>query len=368
MCGLTSNAGGIETVALKINRELDPTKFHFHYLATDGGVAYENEFRKLGATIHRVALVHHAPIDRVIKLNAFFKENSGKFDIVHCSECALYSILCVVLARKYGAKKVIIHSRQSEHIVHSCWNIVRHSINKHLINCFATDFVACSEVAARFMFSKRIIKQKKYRIIYNPANISEYSYDESKRNLIRNQMNMENNIIVGHVGVFLPFKNHRFIIEIFQRIVEKEQNARLMLIGGGEKEAISEIKRYAQNLKILDKIVFLGKVNNVHECLSAMDVFLFPSISEGFPNVVIEAQVAGLGCVLSDKITKEVSIINDKVKFIPLDLDPDIWADKVLFYARNPNRTVEISAFDRLQILNVVQEYSELYSIADERK
>ena len=149
-----------------------------------------------------------------------------------------------------------------------------------------------------------------------------------KRNEIRQKLNIESKIVISNVGRFTTQKNHTFLIDIFNEIYKKNNNAVLMLIGNGEKE--DEIKKKVEKLGIQNSVLFMGHRDDVNELMQAMDVFVMPSIYEGLPVVGIEAQAAGLPCFMSkDVITDEVKIA-ENVKFISLDDNAEKWADEIL--------------------------------------
>lgn len=360
--GLSYNEGGIETVALKILNKIDRTKFQIDFLIMGDKIAYEEEFKSLGSHIYKLPVCNRQPFKRMKLFADFFKSHKGEYDVIHCSYCALYSIEPIIFSRLYGVPKIIVHSRQSDHIIKTKFNILRHKINRNLIDFFATDYISCSKVAAEFMFSPKRYRSQNYKIIFNPVSYEKYIYSDESRIKIRKECNSEDSFVVGHIGVFLPFKNHRFVIEVFREICKTKKGAKLFLIGSGDDTAILDIKQLVAKYELESKVLFLGIVSNVEEYLSAMDVFLFPSLSEGFPNVVIEAQTSGVKCVISDKITKEVAFDKERVKYLSLDLPPKVWADEIINTAIS-SRQIDTQLFSKLEIDQIVEQYEELYSV-----
>lgn len=146
------------------------------------------------------------------------------------------------------------------------------------------------------------------------------------RERIRNEYGINDEIVIGHVGAFKTPKNHSFLIKCFDLFLSIQPNAKLMLIGGGELR--EKIKTMCQEYNISDHVIFTGLQANVGPYLSAMDLFLFPSIWEGLPVSVIEAQASGLKCILSDSITKDVQL-SYLVKYLPLSLGENKWAKEI---------------------------------------
>jgi glycosyltransferase involved in cell wall biosynthesis len=141
--------------------------------------------------------------------------------------------------------------------------------------------------------------------------------------------------VVGHVGRFHPQKNHSFLVNVAQRIAARRQDAYFLLIGDGALRETTHNQVRQQGLD--DRFVFTGDRTDVPDLLQAMDVFCFPSLYEGLPNALLEAQAVGLPCVVSDRITGETTAIESQVSQLPIDLSPDRWADRV----------IEMSAQDR---------------------
>ena len=142
---------------------------------------------------------------------------------------------------------------------------------------------------------------------------------------MRQRLNLNHEIAIGHVGLFNKQKNHDFLIEVFQKIHHENKNTRLYLMGIGPKMA--EIKQKVIDNNLTDSVIFLGNINNVSDYLQAMDIMLFPSLFEGLPNVVVEWQFSGLPAIISDKITTEC-IVSNFVNILPIDNGPELWSEE----------------------------------------
>ena len=146
---------------------------------------------------------------------------------------------------------------------------------------------------------------------------------------IRQKYNFdENDIVIGHVGNFYDQKNHKYLLEVFYELTKVSKKYKLLLVGSGT--LMESIKELTEKLNIKDKVIFLGQVSveEAAQIIQGMDIMVFPSKFEGFPNVLIEWQISGLPCVISDIITKKVSI-TDLVVFKSIDEEPVEWAKTI---------------------------------------
>ncbi len=183
----------------------------------------------------------------------------------------------------------------------------------------ATDVCACSILAAEWLFGPQI-PQEKIKILPNAIEVEKYHYQPKIRKEVRENLGIDNRIVIGNVGRYCHQKNHRFMVRVFAKALRKNPNLFLILIGQGELEA--EIRALVKQLDIDDSVLCLGWQTNVEDYLQAMDIFCLPSFFEGFPISVIEAQAAGLSCIVADTVTKEAGI-TDFVRFMPLE--EEIW-------------------------------------------
>ena len=178
--------------------------------------------------------------------------------------------------------------------------------------------------------------------------------------VIRNELNLGEQLVIGHVGRFNPQKNHSFLLEIFSALLKKEPSAVLLLVGGGED--LPKIQAKAQTLGIAENIRFLGVRSDVADLMQAMDVFVFPSLYEGLPVTMVEAQASGLPCLISDKVPEECIITEGLVDVMPLSAS----AEKVLEKRKCPrtDHSEEVAAhgFDiEAEALKLQEFYQNVY-------
>lgn len=260
-------------------------------------------------------LKQRKPILYCKKLYKILKENN--YDIIHVHGSSSMMCMELLTAKKAGCKIRIAHSRNTESD-----NNKLHKILKPLFKNSYTAAFACGKEAGEWLFGKN----KKFTVIPNGKNCEEFKFNKEKRQEIREKYNLEDKIVIGHVGNFWYQKNHEFLIDIFYELTKKSEKYFLVLAGYGELQ--EKIKEKVRELKIENKVLFLGKVTNISEWLNAMDIMVFPSRFEGFPNVLIEWQISGLPCIISDKITKDVKV-TDLVQFKSIEDSAEEWSDEI---------------------------------------
>ena len=319
--------GGLETMLMNYYRRIDRNKVQFDFLVhREERGAYDDEIELLGGKIYRLPRLVPWSVSYLSSLNNFFDEHL-EYKIVHVHQDCLSSVI-LKAAKKHRIPVRIAHSHsssQDKNLKYPIKLICKHSIPK-----YATDLFACGKNAGNWMFGGA-----SYKIINNAIDVAAYAYDLTKRQEMRQQLSVENEFTVGHVGRFNQPKNHSFLLEIFNALLKEEPNAVLLLVGGGEDMKMIQVK--AQILGIAEHVRFLGIRSDVADLMQAMDIFVFPSLYEGLGIALIEAQAAGLPCVVSDTIPKE-AYLTDLVKSESLSDSPDIWAEKILAM-RNIPRT-----------------------------
>lgn len=221
-----------------------------------------------------------------------------KYDIVHIHANSATCFIELQLAYFCSIPVRIVHSHSS----HGKYPFV-HNLLKTPLNLITTHCLACSDLAGKWMFKKG------YTLIYNAIDLDKFKYDSITRNELRSSMQINNRIVMGHVGYMDIEKNHRFIIDLFAELLKINKKYILLLIGDGKLR--KEIEVQIDDYGISDSVILLGKRNDVNKLYQCMDIFLLPSLWEGFPISIIEAQTSGLPCVVSKNITKQVNITNN---------------------------------------------------------
>lgn len=317
------NRGGAETLIMNLYRNIDRTKVQFDFLTCKEG-AFDIEIIKMGGKIHRIPYITDVGHFKYVKSLKTFFLNHPEYKIVH-SHMDKMSGFVLREAKKANIPVRIAHSHSTKNEGGLAANCYKWYAGSFLTN-HASHFFACSQDAAKWLYGSQL---KKTIIIKNGIDCNQFRYSAELRKEVRKELKLTNeNFVVGHVGRFSKPKNHEFLIKIFSEISKKNPHARLILVGDGPLKLHFEEK--IKNIGLLDKVQFLGVRNDVHKLLQAFDVMVFPSIYEGLPVTLIEAQAAGVPCIVSDVITKEVDMGCELLNFLSLENSSQVWAGEVL--------------------------------------
>lgn len=311
--------GGLETMLMNYYRNIDRSKVQFDFLChRDFEADYDLEILSLGGHIYHVPVLNPFSKAYFKSLDDFFKTHH--YDIVH-SHLDCMSAYPLEIAQENGVKVRIAHSHSKSQDKNLKYPIKLYS--KKQISKYATHLFSCGKEAGDWMFSG-----KPYTILNNAIDAEKYRYNKIVEKEIRDNLGIgKDEIVIGHVGRFNPPKNHEFIIDVFSVLHKKNINTKLVLVGTGADE--SKIMKKVESYGLKDDVLFLGNRSDVNKVLQCMDVFLFPSIYEGLPLSIVEAQAAGLPCVISSNVPKEC-IKTDRVFQYNLNKPLEFWADKVL--------------------------------------
>lgn len=309
--GLTQNQGGLENVVLSwFNNKPDNIQFDFVNDCVEP-LAYQDYYEKKGCKIHYVTHRYKNPIKHYNELKRIIEE--GPYDYIHCHTMTMIEAEPAIIATKSKNCRAIYHC-------HSMYKGLDFPLKEKLLQSITKvmligqDYLktACSKDAGTFMFN-----DSKFTVIENGIDFDKFKYINKNRKIIRDKLKIDDDcFVVGHVGHICPEKNYPFILSSFIKLVEVHENCKLLLIGNmiNDVGITNEISR----LDLIDKVFLTGVINNVNEYYSAMDAFYLPSINEGFPLVLVEAQTSGLQCITSKAITKDAKI-SDNIVFIDFD-------------------------------------------------
>lgn len=322
LCIVSSmDAGGAETFLMKMYRNIDRNKYQMDFCVnTRNEGFYDKEIRELGGRIHFVPCKSEGIIKFRRELRHLIQQENYK--IVFRITSNAMGFWDLKIAKKAGAQKCIARSSNSSD--GGGWKTwLSHRIGKVLFQKYLDICIAPSDLAAKYTFGEKLYQRGKVYKLNNAIDLNQYCYSVKERVNVRKELGIdENAITVGHIGRFTEQKNHFFLIKIFCEILKREKNAKLVLIGKGELQ--SNIKNYVDELGISKSVIFTGIRSDIPAVLSAMDLFIFPSLYEGMPNTVIEAQATGLPCLISDTITKEANITG-LVKYMSLKQSAEKW-------------------------------------------
>lgn len=314
------DTGGSETMLMKIYRQIVAynIKLDFIVLSNKNGF-YDNEIIKLGGYLHDLSGIpsHNHPIRRLKAIYNFFASHNYEYVLVPTSN--FYRSLYALMAKLAGVQTVAIRSTNSSTCMGEFADFVERRL-QFIPRISSHIRFAPSKLAGDFLFGCN----SDYYILHNGIDIGQFSYREDIRKFKRKQLGLEDKIVVGHIGRFSKQKNHKFLIDVFYEFYKQNKNTALLLIGDGELK--TEIKNQVDVLGLSNYVIFLGVRQDISELFMSMDIFLFPSLYEGMPNVVIEAQATGLPCVISDSITSECKVTS-LVHFQSIKGDSKIWSD-----------------------------------------
>lgn len=238
---------------------------------------------------------------------------NGNYQIVHAHGNS--STLCIEMyaAYKAGCKIRIAHSHNT-----TCTHKIFNKLLRPFLYKYCNYRFACGELAGKWLFQNR-----NFFIIPNGNDTKKFAFDIQKRDKMRKKYGLENKRVFGHVGRFNEQKNQEFIINIFYQYLQKNKNTKLILIGSGMN--YEKIKNLVEELKIEEYVIFTGEISNVEDWLNACDLMLLPSKYEGFPVVLVEWQICGLPCIVSDRVSMETKLTN-LVEFVELE-KPFKWIE-----------------------------------------
>lgn len=344
------NGGGAEQVVMNYYKAADREKVQFDfYLFKGSKYVPVEEIKAMGGRLFVLPTFRH-PLKYLKTLRKLLSEN--KYGIMHCHLSTL-SFLPLLAGKQAGVPVRILHNHSTSGGAREWHRNLAKLILKPFARMFATDYFACSEYAARWMYGSRAAiplsegdipgAHKRVRIMPNAIDTEKYRFSQEKRKEIRKELKIpEKTLVFGHIGRFCPQKNQSFLLDIFKEIAAQKKNCRLVMAGTGEDMEL--IQAQASAAEISDHVIFAGQRGDADKLYSAFDCFLLPSNYEGLPVVGVEAQCAGLSCILSDRMTKETRITGT-AQFLPLGNARD-WACAALCCAglRNRNAAAEVAA------------------------
>lgn len=318
--------GGIDKYLINMLNVVDISEYKIDFLSNIDTPELREYLLGFGSELHVVSTLKH-PFKQYREIVEMLKK--GNYDVVYFNISEAFHTIGLLAAYRCEVPKRIVHSHSSGCDSKSITKWVRiflHILAKNTIIHLANVFVSCSDKASRWMFPKSVCKADNVQIILNGIDEEKFIFNEIKRHEIRKKMNWEDKKILFHVGNLTYVKNHDFLIHLTKRLVEKNNNFHLVLVGNGDLK--SHIEELIEKYQIGKHVQMLGLRNDVHELLQGSDYFLLPSLFEGFPISSIEAQVSGNLCLLSDTITKEC-VITDHCFFLDINKIED-WENKIL--------------------------------------
>ena len=313
-------------------RQMNSAEVTMHFfVATEPSAELRREIEGRGGRV--VMIPKRVNLPRYL-LSLFREFKRGEYDVVHANLTSL-NILPLSAAWIAGVKVRISHARSTSNSIDWCQNLAK-TVLRPFSHFFATHYFACSICAGRWLFGRKLFDRRGI-VIPNVIDGEHFRFDPAKRDEIRRRYGLEGKFVIGHVGRLTAAKNHRFLLEIISNLIKKTSSALsgsgiavepcLMLVGDGELRG--DIRRRAKKMGIADRVIRVGFQSDPASFYSAMDVFVFPSIFEGFGMALLEAQANGLPCIASTEVPREAAI-TDNVKFLSLGDDLNSWINSII--------------------------------------
>lgn len=323
------NRGGAETMVMNYYRKIDRTKVQFDFLVhrQERG-AYDDEIEAMGGRIYRMCPIHPQNFGKYKKMLKVFFDEHPEYKILHShmSELGCYAF---IEAQKRGIKVKICHAHNapvkgSMNLKEKAQLIFRDYFKKKMLPY--SDFLfICGEEAGNWLYGEK--NKNRFIMMNNAVDAEKFRFNSAHREEVRNKIGLKDDFVILNVGRFNPQKNHNFIIDIFNEITKIYPKSKLLLAGNGELE--NEIRNKVHSLGLDGSVIFLGLRDDIHKFMSASDVFLFPSLYEGLPVTMVEAQSSGIKCFISDAVPKQC-IMSDDVTVMSLNDSPEHWANEIL--------------------------------------
>lgn len=353
--------GGQESFIMNMYRNVDRQKVQFNFFSPFGcqNEGLRNEIDSLGGDVFVDDKVFGESNNKNFSSSFIKFLKDHHYDIVHIHSGSTYALMMgAKIAHDLGVKTIIVHSHCGG-FVNLKYHVIKFISTPFFLK-YPTHYFACSHLAARWKFPKKIIQQQKYTVIKNAIDLSNFKYDENVRAEYRTNLGLEDKLVFGHVGRFATQKNHEFLIDIFQQIKAQEQNAVLLLVGVGELQ--ESIIKKVERLGLEKDVQFLNLRKDVSSLLNAFDAFLLPSFFEGLPVVGVEAQATGLPVFTSDGVTPELPI-PELSSYYSLDLPAEQWAKKILEKTKGHHRvdTRDLIIQSGYEIKSAAKELEDFY-------
>lgn len=311
--------GGVEAMVMNYYRNIDKTKVQFDFLVEcTSKIINKAEIESMGGKVIIIPSIKNIfKYQRTLK--KVFKE--GKYDIVHAQKSSL-NVFALRAAKKAKIKVRISHAHSTGSNKEGFRNFAKRLLRR-FSKCYATHYFACGEKAGRWLFGDKTFDKGEVTIINNAIDLEKFKFNPEMRKEKRDEFGIKDEYVIGHVGRFVKQKNHSFLIDVMNEVVNIRKDVKLLLIGDGP--LLEETKKKVNYLGLNEYVIFAGTKSDTYNYYNAMDCFCLTSLYEGLPVVGIESQINGLTIFFSDTVTREVGI-NDNSKFLPLNSSAKEWA------------------------------------------
>lgn len=322
------DGGGVDRLLYDYcSRMTNDIQFDFVVTSKTEGIL-EKPLKELGCKIYRISQIREGLKKHNNQLKKILTDNH--YDVIH--DHSGYKAWCNLrVAKKCGVTARIAHSHQAFMSETNKQKIMR-ILSTPITKMYATELFACGNDAAKWMWGEKTFNSGKVYIMKNAIQAEKFNFSQEARERIRCEYDITDKFVIGNVARFSYQKNHEYLINIFAQVKKIRADAVLMLIGRGELE--DAVKAQVEELGLQDSVIFMGVRNDVPDLVNAMDVFVLPSRFEGLPVTLVEIQANGLPAVISENVTKEMTISQD-FTFIPLIQPISGWAKTIAEKQRN---------------------------------
>ena len=318
--GSYSTFGGLESMLMNYYKNIDRSKVQFDFVTRGTPQDFHKQILDMGG---RVFYLNYGPKNILLYVKALYKtiKNNGPYTAVH-AQISYQAGIDLLVARLAGVKVRVCHSHQTT--IESKKYMLMLPLIRKIILANATKLMACGKEAGDFLYGKN-----KFFILNNAIDVEEFqSVDmDNVKELYEEFCIPHDALVIGHIGRFIPLKNHIFFVEIMKELLLINPNVYLVLVGDGELRDF--IKLNFEKKGILRNVRFAGMHKDIPELMNFFDVFLLPSFSEAMPVTVIEAQAVGIPILLSENITIEVDLGLKMIKYISLSNKRE-WVKSIL--------------------------------------
>lgn len=344
---------GISTVILNYCKALDRQKYDLTVIAGQP-IAEENRLdcKQNGIGLIELPSRHQESAKHYMKLWKELKHSH--YDIIHVHGSSSLMAIELTIAKLAGIKCRIAHSHNS-----TCPNMKVHRLLNPYFKTIYSKALACGKLAGDWLFG-----ENQFEILPNGFHTEQFEFDKTERERIRKELSIENKYVIGHIGRFNGQKNQPYLIRVFEQIANQRKDAVLLLVGTGPD--FDDTKALVEKSQYRDRINLYGSTTETSAMYSAMDIFVLPSRFEGLPVVLLEAQISGLPCVVSDKVTHEVDF--GEIQWASIDSDPADWACILLNIRENTDafrkqyRQTHSAQIEEYDIRNTVNQLDKIYS------
>ncbi len=316
--------GGVEAVIMNYYEHIDRTKVQFDFIVhNDNKIDITQKVEAMGGKVYKVTPYYKNPIAFMHGIYKVIRDHH--YRIVHSNMNTL-SAFSLFAAWGAGAPVRILHNHSTSSPGETKRNIMKFML-RPFARLFANHYLACSRLAGEWMYGRKMMDSGKVTIVNNAIDLKKYAFNPQKRKILRKELGLADEFVIGHVGRFMFQKNHEFLIDVFAEAYKKNPHMALLLVGDGPLRPAMEEK--VRKLGLTGHVKFLGLRNNVQDFYHVMDLFILPSHYEGLPVVGVEAQANGLLCLFSTKVTKETRLTHS-AQFLDLEAGASMWAEGII--------------------------------------